>query len=153
MDKRVKHGHSSAAGRSPTYRSWHMMKQRALNPKDPNAHHYSGRGITVCKRWLKFENFLADMGERPPGTCLDRIDNDKGYRPGNCRWVSQAEQTRNRRNNVFIEHKGRRQTVQEWSQELGIAFTTLRMRMKAGWPVERILSTERFAKNQFTAGA
>jgi hypothetical protein len=150
MDKRLKHGHSYAAGRSPTYRSWHAMKQRALNPKDPNAKHYSERGITVCERWLDFKNFLADMGERPEGTSLDRIDNSKGYEPGNCRWVSQKEQMRNRRTNVFIEHNGKRQTVREWSIELGISFTTLRTRMKAGWPTHRVLSTSRFAKNQFT---
>ena len=126
------------------------MKQRALNPNDINAKHYSERGITVCKRWLKFENFLADMGERPVGTSLDRIDNNKGYSPSNCRWVPQKEQMRNRRTNVFIEYNGKRQTVQDWSKELGISFTTLRTRMLAGWPVERILTTERFAKNQFT---
>lgn len=149
-DKRVKHGHSSAAGRSPTYRSWHSMKQRALNPNCAAAKHYSERGIHICKRWLEFENFLADMGERPEGTNLERIDNDKGYSPSNCRWATQVEQMRNRRTNVFIEHEGKRQTVREWSLELGISFTTLRTRMKAGWKTERVLSTKRFAKNQFT---
>lgn len=146
----MKHGHCATTARTPTYRSWHTMKQRALNPKDVNAKHYSERGITVCKRWLKFENFLKDMGERPEGTNLERIDNDKGYSPSNCRWATQAEQMRNRRSNVFIEYQGKKQTVQEWSKELNIPFTTLRLRMKTGWPVERVLSTKRFAKNQFT---
>lgn len=149
-DKRYKHGHSAGSGRSPTYRSWHSMKQRAANPNAPNARHYSERGIGVCKRWLKFENFLADMGERPNGQCLERIDNDKGYSPNNCRWATQAEQLRNRRSNVFIEYEGKRQTVRDWSIELGIPFTTLRTRMKAGWKTERVLTTKRFAKNQFT---
>lgn len=126
------------------------MKQRTGNPKDPNARHYSERGITLCERWLNFENFLKDMGERPEGTNLERIDNDKGYSPSNCRWATQAEQMRNRRSNVFIEYQGKKQTVQEWSKELNIPFTTLRLRMKTGWPVERVLSTNRFAKNQFT---
>lgn len=150
IDNRHKHGHCITVGRSPTYRSWHSMKQRASNPNDANARHYSERGIVVCKRWLKFENFLTDMGERPDGQCLERIDNNKGYSPSNCRWATQAEQMRNRRSNVFIEYEGKRQTVRDWSVELGIPFTTLRTRMKAGWKTERVLTTKRFAKNQFT---
>ena len=149
-DNRHKHGHSSANGRSPTYRTWHGMKQRVTNPKANAANHYIERGITICDRWLDFKNFLADMGERPQGMTLERIDNDKGYEPGNCRWASQGEQMRNRRTNVFIEYKGKRQTVRDWSLELGIPFTTLRTRMQAGWSTERVLSTKRFAKNQFT---
>ena len=148
--RKVTHGHSSAAKRSPTYVSWHCMKQRATNPNDINAKHYTQRGITVCERWLKFKNFLEDMGERPEGMSLDRIDNNKGYEPSNCRWASQREQMRNRRTNVFIEYNGKRQTVREWSIELGIPFSTIRLRMKAGWPTEQVLTTRRFAKNQFT---
>jgi hypothetical protein len=78
-----------------TYSVWENMWQRVRNPKRYAAHRYIGRGITVCSRWKLFENFLVDMGERPPGLSLDRIDNDKGYSPDNCKWSTQAEQFHN----------------------------------------------------------
>ena len=87
------HGHSTEE--SPTYSSWHSMKQRCLRPRPKDVKYYSH--VTVCDRWLVFANFLADMGERPEGTSLDRIDNAKGYEPGNCRWATPTEQVRNRR--------------------------------------------------------
>lgn len=94
----VLHGHTNARGyRSPEYISWHAMKARCLNPRDPAFRYYGGRGIGVAARWLRFENFLEDMGRRPPGKSLDRINNDGDYEPGNCRWATSAEQALNRR--------------------------------------------------------
>ena len=126
------------------------MKQRCFNPNEPNYHHYGGRGITVCERWMNFKNFLEDMGERPEGMSLDRINNDGDYEPGNCRWVDQRTQLRNKRTNVFLEHEGRRMTVQDWSKETGICFSTLRRRIKMGWPSHKVLTQQRFSKNGFS---
>lgn len=92
------HGHSYIGGKaSPTYMSWQAMKQRCLNTKMARYSDYGGRGITVCERWLKFENFLEDMGERPKGLSLDRIENEGNYEPSNCRWATLSEQRINRR--------------------------------------------------------
>lgn len=96
----LKHGHSINFTESPTYRSWHAMISRCTNPKKDNYKDYGGRGIVVCKKWLKFENFLKDMGERPIGKTLDRIDNDGNYCKSNCKWSTPKEQANNRRTNI-----------------------------------------------------
>lgn len=91
-----RHGHALKPGHvSRTYSSWQCMKMRCLNPRIKQWSDYGGRGIKMCKRWLDFKNFLADMGVRPEGKTLDRIDNDGNYEPGNCRWATKAEQIAN----------------------------------------------------------
>ena len=104
---RLKHGHTNALGRSPTYWSWTAMRMRCLNPKYHAFHLYGGRGVKVCDRWLfSFVYFVADMGERPAGLTIDRWPNKDGdYEPGNCRWATKSEQALNR------NHKQRKSPV------------------------------------------
>jgi len=93
-----RHGHTNGEEKTGTYQSWTAMKARCLNPNDENYKYYGGRGITVCRRWLDFENFLADMGLRPSGKMsIERNDVNGNYEPGNCCWIPHADQSKNRR--------------------------------------------------------
>lgn len=123
-----KHG----AKRTRTYRIWCAMKTRCGNPNSDSYKRYGGRGITVCQEWELFENFLADMGECSEGMSIDRIDNDKGYFPGNCRWATKLQQANNTRANVKIKHGGRTLTRSEWERSLGLGATTIRGRLRRG---------------------
>jgi hypothetical protein len=92
-----KHGHCRKGRQTRVYQAWHSMLQRCCNPANRSYANYGGRGICVCERWRSFVNFLADMGEPPPGLSIDRINNDGNYAPGNCRWATPSQQTQNRR--------------------------------------------------------
>ncbi len=137
IDRITKHGRS----RTRVYRTWQNMIQRCLNPLNKSYADYGGRGITICERWMKFENFLEDMGEQPKGLQIDRTDNNKGYCKSNCRWVTRKEQMRNRRNNILITHKGEEKCLSGWAEKLDINYTTLCKRLKLGWSVEKALTT------------
>lgn len=100
IELRTTHG---LANKTPTYRTWKEMRQRCLNPKSDKFQWYGGRGISICSQWESFEQFLADMGERPPRHTLDRIENDGNYEPSNCRWATQVEQTRKQPKNKLSE--------------------------------------------------
>jgi hypothetical protein len=136
----VRHGHSGKNWHSPTYRSWHSMVNRCELPRSRAYPHYGARGIRVCERWRDFANFLADMGVRPVGTSLDRINNDGHYEPGNCRWATPVEQARNTSKNRCVEFRGRRACIEEWAQTVGICGNALRYRIRK-WGLERALTT------------
>ena len=118
-----------------TYRSWSGMIQRCTNPRDKSFHNYGGRGVTVCQRWLNsFESFLDDMGECPSHMSIDRIDNSKGYEPGNCRWADGKTQGRNRRTNRTLTIDGISRCVVEWADHPGAAYADrIYARLFYGW--------------------
>ena len=121
----VKHGHTSRR-HSPEYITWASMLQRCTNPKHTSYKHYGARGISVCREWAEsFESFLADMGMRPPGKTLDRIDNELGYSKANCRWATDDEQANNRRRTAPVTAFGVKRTCRETAQLFGIPERTL----------------------------
>ncbi len=124
------------------YSLWCDIRKRCLNPKRADFKLYGGRGIAVCERWLdSFENFFADMGKCPENKSIDRIDNEKGYSPDNCRWATAAEQAQNKRNTVKLTFNGETKCITQWARDKGIGFTTLWLRInRAGWSVERALT-------------
>lgn len=122
-----------------TYKSWRHMRERCERPKEKRYADYGGRGITVCERWSRFENFLEDMGEVPLGMSIERIDNNGNYEPSNCKWADRVEQGSNKRNNVLIELNGEVLTVAHWSRKTGIGVCTIRARLAAGYPPNEIL--------------
>lgn len=137
-----RHGHAIFGAHTPTYNSWQSMTQRCTNASNTNFGEYGGRGISVCERWRKFESFLEDMGNRPVGTTLDRIDVNGNYEASNCRWATPAEQTANRRTTLIYELDGKRMPLKDWALHLGIGYQTLRIRIREyGWTPERALTT------------
>jgi hypothetical protein len=125
-----------------TYVIWCDMRARCQNPRSNRYGRYGARGIRVCERWELFDNFLADMGMRPAGLTLDRIDNDGNYSPENCRWASYVEQNNNTPRNRWYEFNGERRTLAQWARHLGINYFALRTRLdKLGWSVERAFQT------------
>ena len=124
---------------SPTHVSWSAMVTRCFNVDHKHFAVYGGRGITVCERWLHYENFVEDMGERPPGTSIDRIDGDGDYEPGNCRWATKQQQQNNLRSNRYLTIEGRTQTVAEWARERGLKKNTVYARLFNGWSAEDAL--------------
>lgn len=127
------HGHARDTGASDTYSTWESMVSRCHNPNNPCFNAYGGRGILVCDEWRIFEKFLRDMGQRPSRDySIDRIDNDTGYQPGNCRWATKREQQRNRRDCNYVEIQGRRMCMTEASEVTGLSVGALRLRQRRG---------------------
>jgi hypothetical protein len=140
------HGHRRGGVRTPTYVSWMNMRARCDNPKAKQYSDYGGRGIYYDPRWILFEVFLADMGERPGGATLDRIDVNGPYYPANCRWVDRKTQMRNKRGNRVIEHAGESLTLVEWSERSGVEYHTLMKRLDRGISMETALQNVKYLR-------
>lgn len=126
------------------YAIWIAMKQRCGNPRHAEFHNYGARGVSVCLEWqLSFESFLADMGSKPEGMSLDRINNSLGYSKQNCCWRTIAQQNRNKRDNHLLTFGGETMCLTDWADRLGIHHQTLRNRLKRGWATEEALTTGR----------
>jgi hypothetical protein len=124
---------------SVEYRIWTSMLSRCRNPKYENYPHYGGRGISVCKRWAKFENFYADLGPRPLGAFqLDRKDNDGNYTPKNCRWATPKQNSRNKRNTLMTTYQGTVMPLIAAAELCGVKYPTLQYRVKRGWSADRL---------------
>lgn len=121
---------------TPIYRKYQSIIDRCCRPTNHAWHNYGGRGITICDRWRNsFDAFLEDMGFPPPNMSLERIDNNKGYSPENCRWATSKEQGRNTRNNHFLEHNGNKKCITEWAELLGVTPQAIHYRLRNGYSI------------------
>src|ERR1700677_1689511 len=124
------------------YPSWAAMKNRCFRKVDSSYDQYGGRGITVCDWWMDFRNFAADMGPRPEGKTIHRLDNDKGYYPKNCVWATRKEQAQHKRDNRLITYQGETRPLSMWAERYNINYDVLYFRIIRGWPVEDALKVE-----------
>lgn len=133
-----KHDHSNSLenkAASPTYKTWHSMIQRCINPNNDYYKRYGGRGIKVCKRWTLFENFLEDMGERPKGLTIERVDNNGDYCKSNCKWATGKEQARNKKDTSYVIYNNNKMSILDAYELSGstVEIATVRCRIYRGW--------------------
>jgi len=142
----ISHGMSS----HPLYNIWRGIKQRCLNPSSSHFNRYGGRGITICEQWRdSFEQFLNDMGVPNDGQTIDRINNELGYFPENCRWATRKEQSNNISTNHKLTYKGQTLNIAQWAELKGMPYNTLRERIVKGWDIDRAINTKpRTAENR-----
>jgi len=137
----LRHGHSIGK-ETPTYRTWSKMIWRCNTKTGKSWNLYGQRGIKVCDRWKLFENFLADMGERPDGMTLDRFPDQNGnYEPKNCRWATPKQQAQNRRGNIFVEYQGERLVIAEACRRANIRRGLVMRRIEIGWNIQLAFDT------------
>lgn len=144
MNKRnFKHGDCLRLKESPEHSAWRNMKDHCFNPRNRMYKYYGGRGVKVCKRWVKsYVNFVFDMGRKPSKEySLDRINVNGNYTPKNCRWATAKEQTSNRRINRWFTYKGVTKHLDDWARESKIGFSTFKTRIYRGWPFIKALLT------------
>lgn len=137
VERLLTHGESA----SSEYQSWRAMMKRCYSVNDIHYHRYGGRGIQVCTRWFDVKNFLEDMGRRPAGLTLDRINNNGNYEPMNCRWATRQEQSRNTASNRLLAFRGQLKCLAEWAEITAIRQKLISNRLADGWTVEAALTT------------
>lgn len=140
------HGQAVGGSRTREYRAWAAMKERCGNPTTKAYPKFGGRGVKVCRRWLRFENFLADMGPCPPNHALDRRDDSRGYTKSNCRWATAKEKGRSMRSNRFLTFRGETLCLTDWAERAGLSLPAFRYRLSKNWPLEIILTRKPHAK-------
>ncbi len=142
--------HGACAGRKRTaeFKTWKYMIDRC-RPGFIGHGDYHDRGISVCARWRKFSNFRADMGRRPPGLTLDRIDNGRGYSKDNCRWATMSQQANNKRTTTAVTAFGETKSAKEWAEDprASVSYVALYARLKYGWPAESAITKPSLRKN------
>lgn len=141
-ERSITHGHRRGRLSTPEYMAWIGAKGRCDNESSDPYSRYGRRGINMCERWRgSYEAFLEDMGARPsPEHSIDRINVDGDYEPGNCRWANRIEQMRNTSRLIAIEFEGVTRPIAEWAEITGIKYSTIRSRVKKGWPAEKVLA-------------
>jgi hypothetical protein len=145
VERLYRHG----LARHPLYFTWHGLVSRCTDENHVQWSDYGGRGITVCPEWVGdngLARFIADMGPKPVGTTIDRINNEGPYSAANCRWATSFEQQANTRQNVRITYDGRTMIASEWARHLGIRIDTLLLRLKSGRPLSEILTSKRLTR-------
>ncbi len=140
QERRIESNTRHGMKHTTEYQTWRAMHQRCSNQNDVRYSCYGGRGIKVCERWRKFENFYADMGPRPSRKLsLERDNNDGDYEPSNCRWATPKHQARNRRSNRIVTVKGKAMTLAEAVERAGASYGTVAARLNRGWDIDRAL--------------
>lgn len=148
---RLRHGHRRKGKTSSEYSIWMKIRDRCLNPNTSAYGDYGGRGISIAPEWNSFERFFEDMGPRPSAAhSIDRIDNEKGYSPGNCRWATWKQQQRNRRDNRILTISGITATLAEHCERTGVKYKTAHMRLSKGASPEVAVSPGRAAYGSIT---
>ena len=153
-DRRRTHGMGSVERRERLYSIWAGMKYRCFNPKGKSFKDYGGRGISVCKQWLQFENFRdwALKTGYQDDLEIDRINNDGNYEPNNCRWATRSQNQSNRRNNRLITINGETKTLSQWAEDFGLSINTIVSRIRNGWVNEELIQPIRKARLQAGEG-
>lgn len=135
------HGHTQGGKHSSVYNTWLCMRERVFNKNHEHYHYYGGQGITICDKWLTFEGFYEDMGDRPKGHTIDRIDNDKSYYKENCRWANSKTQGNNKKDVRMFTYKNKTQNMSDWAKEYNLTPACFCARLNDGWDFEKALLT------------
>lgn len=150
--RNIKHGYNQVGKRKPEYKAWDAVIQRCTNAQDARYSDYGGRGISVCGRWMDFCNFIEDLGDRPDGTSLGRINNNGHYScgkceqcwmnewPANCRWETPIQQQNNTRRNHVVEWNGKRLTLAQLGREVGLPYHVIPTRLSHGWSLQEAVT-------------